>query len=129
MKLRIYRICWVCFMKDHKLFIIINSYSTPKKLCIFSVSYNSWMWPNKPKYIYGVFLSFHFCDTHLEVPLISMRMYHLEPTPVSYKLPLTCRIFNQLFSFCRYNGSSSWCANPRVKFLLLERFRPIGHLK
>ena len=51
---------------------------------------NSWWWPDKPKYIYWVFLLFQFCDTHLEVPLISMNMYHLELTPESYKLIAKC---------------------------------------
>ena len=31
---------------------------------------------------------FNFCDTHLEVPLISMDMYHLELTLESYKFPI-----------------------------------------
>ena len=34
--------------------------------------------------IYIVFLVFHFCDTHLEVSLISMNLYHLELMPESY---------------------------------------------
>ena len=39
-------------------------------------------------YIYWVFLLFHFRDTHLEVPLISMNMDHLELRPESYKLSM-----------------------------------------
>ena len=31
-------------------------------------------------------LVFHFCDSHLEVSLISMNMYQLELMPESYKL-------------------------------------------
>ena len=41
---------------------------------------------NRTIYILILFLLFRFCDTHLEVPLISMNMYHLELTPESYKL-------------------------------------------
>ena len=44
------------------------------------------MKPDKPKYRYWVFLLFQFCDPRLEVPLISMNMYHLEFTPESYNL-------------------------------------------
>ena len=40
----------------------------------------------KSRNIYIVFLVFHFCDTHLEISLISINMYHLVFTPDSYKL-------------------------------------------
>ena len=36
--------------------------------------------------IYIIFLVFQFCDTYLEVPLISMNTYHLELTPESCNL-------------------------------------------
>ena len=41
-----------------------------KKAIIKLVPCNSWWWPDKPKYIYLVFLLFQFCDNYLEVPLI-----------------------------------------------------------
>ena len=37
-------------------------------------------------YIQRVFLLFKFCDTHLEVSLISMSIYHLEFMSETYKL-------------------------------------------
>ena len=40
----------------------------------------------KLKYIYWGFLLFQFCDTYLEVSLISLNMYHLELMPESYNL-------------------------------------------
>ena len=43
-------------------------------------------WPDKPKYIYWVFLLFQYYVTYLEVPLISMNMYLLELMPESYNL-------------------------------------------
>ena len=46
------------------------------------------------KHIYSVFLEsflmFYFCDSHLEVSVISMNMYHLELKPASYKLIMVC---------------------------------------
>ena len=58
----------------------------PQKILYFLVSCNSWRWPDKPKYIYWVCLLFQFCDTYLEVPLISKIMHHLELTPELYNL-------------------------------------------
>ena len=35
-------------------------------------------------YIERVFILFQFCDIHVEVPLISMNMYHPELTPETH---------------------------------------------
>ena len=40
----------------------------------------------------------HFCDSYLEVPLISMNMYHLELTPESYNLKKVLAYLEKMFS-------------------------------
>ena len=45
----------------------------------------------------GVFLVFHFRDSHQEVSLISINMYHIELKPESYKFIYLLRI---IYFFC-----------------------------
>ena len=75
----------------------------------YGVSWNSWWWPDKPKYIYWVLLLFKFCDTYIQVPLISMNTYHLEVMPESYNLKLHFDLY--------YSLPSKWFQNKHLNYL------------
>ena len=68
----IYLIFWT-YILYHLYFL----YSFVLSLSVILIEFYNWL-NNKD-------LKINICDTHLEGPLISMNMYHLERTPESYK--------------------------------------------
>ena len=66
------------------------------------------------QYIY--ILMFQFCDTHLEVPLTSMNMFHLELTPES--LNIRVLLFGDIIFVWKYSIVNWWLSSIGTKYWL-----------